>query len=125
MLVMPWMLDPMGNPLMIFRDKRGSIQGHPSRTMMFTGFYRPPRRSGSNSQATSIYTEGNAIGGGAYFSQPVYLGEGPDPTEEGDGSSSIAEAHSVLEDEEDQKIAVTTQVLCIELFRYRTWIKFL
>ncbi|XP_058797994.1 uncharacterized protein LOC131668125 isoform X2 [Phymastichus coffea] len=96
----------MRNPLMIVRDKRGYYQGYPPRTMMFTGFYRPPRRSGSNSQATSIYTEGNAIGGGAYFSQPVYLGGGPDPANDVDMSSSVAEAHPGTEyDESDESAA--------------------
>lgn len=84
-------VDSYGNPVVYLRDKRASA-GYPQRTMMFTGYYRPVRRS-DDGQATGVFAQGNAVSGGSYVAdKPDYLERGPEPIDESGVSSSEAEA---------------------------------
>ena len=70
---------------MFLRNKRTPIGIYPPRAMMFTGYYRPIRRSNNGDQATAVFAQGNSVNGGAYFGdgyQPNYLNSGPEPANE-------------------------------------------
>lgn len=61
---------------------------------MFTGYYRPVRRSNHGGQATGVFAQGNAVSGEAFFGgmQPPHLSNGPEPIEEPEVSSAEAQA---------------------------------
>lgn len=88
------MLDPYGNPIMFLREKRTAVHPYPQRAMMFTGYYRPVRRSNHGGQATGVFAQGNAVSGEAFFGgmQPPHLSNGPEPIEEPEVSSAEAQA---------------------------------
>lgn len=93
------MLDPYGNPIVFLREKRTAVHPYPQRAMMFTGYYRPVRRSGNGGQATGVFAQGNAVSGEAFFGgmQTPHLKGGPEPIEEQEVSS--AEAHAAPADD--------------------------
>lgn len=86
-------IDGYRNQAMLLRLKRDPVAIYPHRAMMFTGFYRPPRRA-TGSQATGVFAQGNAVSGGAYLgdNQPYYLQRGPEPVDEAELTSAEAEA---------------------------------
>ncbi|CAL7939807.1 unnamed protein product [Xylocopa violacea] len=88
------MLDPYGNPIVFLREKRTAVHPYPHRAMMFTGYYRPVRRSSHSGQATGVFAQGNAVSGEAFFGgmQPPHLNNGPEPIEEPEVSSAEAQA---------------------------------
>lgn len=88
------MLDPYGNPIVFLREKRTAVHPYPHRAMMFTGYYRPVRRSSQGGQATGVFAQGNAVSGEAFFAgmQPPHLNNGPEPIEEPEVSSAEAQA---------------------------------
>ncbi|XP_023290373.1 uncharacterized protein LOC105695443 isoform X2 [Orussus abietinus] len=87
------MVDPYGNPMLFLRAKRAPVRPYPQRAMMFTGYYRPARRSANGDQATGIFAEGNAVSGGTYLGdKPTYLDKGPEPIDSHEVSSAEAEA---------------------------------
>lgn len=88
------MLDPYGNPIVFLREKRTAAHPYPHRAMMFTGYYRPVRRSSHGGQATGVFAQGNAVSGEAFFAgmQPPHLKNGPEPIEESEVSSAEAQA---------------------------------
>ncbi|XP_017761799.1 PREDICTED: RNA polymerase II degradation factor 1 [Eufriesea mexicana] len=88
------MLDPYGNPIVFLREKRTAVHPYPHRAMMFTGYYRPVRRSSHGGQATGVFAQGNAVSGEAFFGgmQPPHLNNGPEPIEEPEVSSAEAQA---------------------------------
>lgn len=61
---------------------------------MFTGYYRPVRRSNHAGQATGVFAQGNAVSGEAFFGgmQAPHLKNGPEPIEEPEVSSAEAQA---------------------------------
>ncbi|XP_053996600.1 uncharacterized protein LOC128886070 [Hylaeus anthracinus] len=88
------MLDPYGNPIVFLREKRTAVHPYPNRAMMFTGYYRPVRRS-NGGQATGVFAQGNAVSGEAAFfggMQTPHLRNGPEPIEEQEVSSAEAQA---------------------------------
>ena len=92
------MLDSYGNPIVFLREKRTAVHPYPHRAMMFTGYYRPVRRSNHGGQATGVFAQGNAVSGEAFFGglqQQPRLKNGPEPIEEPEVSS--AEAHAAPE----------------------------
>ncbi|XP_051166159.1 zinc finger homeobox protein 4-like [Leptopilina boulardi] len=96
----PAIMDPYGNPLMFMREKRTSISAYPHRTMMFTGYYRPIRRSNGD-QATAVFAQGNSIKAGTYLKgdfQPNYLKPGPEPINETEQSNTNGEPVSQLDE---------------------------
>ncbi|KAG6801282.1 hypothetical protein HZU73_03403 [Apis mellifera caucasica] len=88
------MVDPYGNPIVFLREKRTAVHPYPQRAMMFTGYYRPVRRSNHGGQATGVFAQGNAVSGEAFFGgmQPPHLNNGPEPIEESEVSSAEAQA---------------------------------
>lgn len=89
------MLDSYGNPIVFLREKRTAVHPYPHRAMMFTGYYRPVRRSNHGGQATGVFAQGNSVSGEAFFGglqQQSRLKNGPEPIEEPEVSS--AEAHA-------------------------------
>ncbi|XP_046142379.1 protein tweety [Osmia bicornis bicornis] len=103
------MLDPYGNPIVFLREKRTAVHPYPHRAMMFTGYYRPVRRSNHAGQATGVFAQGNAVSGEAFFGgmQAPHLKNGPEPIEEPEVSSAEAQAapepeHSYDEQEQTQ-----------------------
>ncbi|XP_017794376.1 PREDICTED: RNA polymerase II degradation factor 1 [Habropoda laboriosa] len=94
------MLDPYGNPIVFLREKRTAVQPYPHRAMMFTGYYRPVRRSSHGGQATGVFAQGNAVSGEAFFGgmQAPHLKNGPEPIEEPEVSSAEAQAAPAPED---------------------------
>ncbi|XP_031840417.1 uncharacterized protein LOC116430420 isoform X2 [Nomia melanderi] len=100
------MLDPYGNPIVFLREKRTPVQPYPHRAMMFTGYYRPVRRSSTGGQATGVFAQGNAVSGEAFFGgmQTPHLNNGPEPIEESEVSSAEAQAAPVPDESynEDQ-----------------------
>ncbi|XP_043287861.1 uncharacterized protein [Venturia canescens] len=97
-------VDSYGNPVVYLRDKRAPA-GYPQRTMMFTGYYRPVRRS-NDAQATGVFAQGNAVSGGSYVAEkPDYLERGPEPIDDSGLSSSEAEAapNPVEQDAQDEQ----------------------
>lgn len=96
------MLDAYGNPVLFLREKRAPINRPiiPHRAMMFTGYYRPSRRSYSTDQAAGVFAQGNAVSGGSYLGgvQSPHLNNGPEPIDEPEVSSAQAEAAPVPED---------------------------
>ncbi|KAK1122977.1 hypothetical protein K0M31_008614 [Melipona bicolor] len=94
----PMMLDSYGNPIVFLREKRTVVHPYPHRAMMFTGYYRPVRRSNHGDQATGVFAQGNAVSGEAFFGglqQQPRLKNGPEPIEEPEVTS--AEAHATPE----------------------------
>lgn len=75
------MVDAYGKPIMFLRDRRAAMHPYPQRTMMFTGYYKPIRRSNNGGQATGVFAQGNAVSGEAYFSglNTPYFRNGPRP----------------------------------------------
>ncbi|XP_046412758.1 uncharacterized protein LOC124176024 isoform X2 [Neodiprion fabricii] len=89
------MLDAYGNPVLFLREKRAPLRPVvPQRAMMFTGYYRPARRSEDGDQATGVFAQGNSVSGGAYLGgiPPTGLKNGPEPIDEPELSSAQAEA---------------------------------
>lgn len=102
------MLDAYGNPIMFLREKRTAVHPYPQRAMMFTGYYRPVRRSNNGGQATGVFAQGNAVSGEAFFGgvHPPHLRGGPEPIEEPEVSSAEAQAAPAPEEaynEEEQR----------------------
>ncbi|XP_012524628.1 uncharacterized protein LOC105830044 [Monomorium pharaonis] len=99
-------LDAYGNPVMFLREKRTIVRPYPHRTMMFTGYYRPIRRTGNNGgQATGVFAQGNAVSGEAFFSgahTPHFKG-GPEPIGEPEVSSAEAQAAPAPEEEQERE----------------------
>lgn len=100
------MLDPYGNPIVFLREKRTAVHPYPNRAMMFTGYYRPVRRSShGGSQATGVFAQGNAVSGEAAFfggMQTPHLKNGPEPIEEQEVSSAEAQAAPAPEESYNQ-----------------------
>ncbi|XP_024893113.1 uncharacterized protein LOC112468237 [Temnothorax curvispinosus] len=97
-------LDAYGNPVMFLREKRTAVRPYPHRTMMFTGYYRPIRRTSNGGQATGVFAQGNAVSGEAFLGgvrHTPHLKRGPEPIEESEVSS--AEAQAALAPEEEQE----------------------
>lgn len=88
------MLDPYGNPIVFLREKRTVVRPYPQKTMMFTSYYRPVRRSSHGAEATGVFAQGNAVSGEAFFGgvQTPHLSNGPEPIEEQKFSSAEAQA---------------------------------
>lgn len=90
------MLDPYGNPVVFLREKRAPVSRAqiPHRAMMFTGYYRPARRSYNADQATGVFAQGNAVSGGSYLGgvPTTRLDNGPEPIDEPEVSRAQAEA---------------------------------
>lgn len=61
---------------------------------MFTGYYRPVRRTSNGGQATGVFAQGNAVTGGAFFGgmHTPRLQGGPQPIDEPEVSSASAQA---------------------------------
>ncbi|EZA54293.1 hypothetical protein DMN91_005977 [Ooceraea biroi] len=99
------MLDAYGNPIMFLRDKRTAAHPYPHRAMMFTGYYRPIRRSSNGDQATGVFAQGNAVSGEAFFGgvHTPHLKGGPEPIEESEVSSAEAQAAPASEEEQDHE----------------------
>ncbi|KYQ46745.1 hypothetical protein ALC60_14266 [Trachymyrmex zeteki] len=95
-------LDTYGNPIMFLREKRTAVRPYPHRTMMFTGYYRPIRRTNNGGQATGVFAQGNAVSGEAFFRgmHTPHLKGGPEPTEESEVSSAEAQAAPAPEEQE-------------------------
>lgn len=79
-----------------------AVRPYPHRTMMFTGYYRPIRRTSNDGQATGVFAQGNAVSGEAFFSgvHTPHLKGGPKPIEESEISSTEAQEASVSEEEQ-------------------------
>ncbi|XP_046735732.1 uncharacterized protein LOC124405126 isoform X1 [Diprion similis] len=89
------MLDAYGNPVLFLREKRAPLRPVvPQRAMMFTGYYRPARRSEDGDQATGVFAQGNSVSGGSYLGgiPPTGLKNGPEPIDEPEVSRAQAEA---------------------------------
>jgi len=96
------MLDAYGNPVMFLRDKRTAVHPYPHRAMMFTGYYRPTRRSSNGDQATGVFAQGNAVSGEAsFFGGVPHLKDGPEPIDEPEVSSAEAQAAPASDDGRD------------------------
>ncbi|CAL1681854.1 unnamed protein product [Lasius platythorax] len=94
-------LDPDSSPIMFLREKRTVARPYPHRAMMFTGYYRPIRRTG-NGQATGLFAQGNAVSGETFFSgmhHAPHLKDGPEPIEESEVSSAQAHAAPASDEE--------------------------
>ncbi|XP_024936986.1 skin secretory protein xP2 [Cephus cinctus] len=96
------MMDPYGNPVLFVREKRTPVHPYPHRAMMFTGYYRPARRTSNVGQATGVYAQGNAVSGGAYLGESPYLKRGPEPVEEITSAEAEAAPESPEQDQQDQ-----------------------
>lgn len=108
------MMDAYGNPVLFVREKRTPIQPYPQRAMMFTGYYRPVRRSNNGGQASGVFAQGNAVSGEAFFGglQSPNFKNGPEPIEEPEVSSAEAQAAPEPEEalpENDQEIPVQNE----------------
>lgn len=75
---------------------------YPHRAMMFTGYYRPTRRSNNGGQATGVFAQGNSVSGETFFGNVPHLKNGPEPIEEPEISS--AEAQAAPEQEQQQNL---------------------
>ncbi|XP_018059100.1 PREDICTED: uncharacterized protein LOC108694247 [Atta colombica] len=95
-------LDTYDNPVMFLREKRTAVRPYPHRTMMFTGYYRPIRRTNNSGQATGVFAQGNAVSGEAFFGgmHTPHLKGGPEPIEESEVSSAEAQAAPAPEEQE-------------------------
>ncbi|XP_011632834.1 uncharacterized protein LOC105424342 [Pogonomyrmex barbatus] len=95
-------LDTYNNPVMFLREKRTAVRS-PHRTMMFTGYYRPIRRTNNDGQATGVFAQGNAVSGEAFFGDvhAPHLKGGPEPIEEPEVSSAEAQAAPASEEEQE------------------------
>lgn len=82
------------SPVLFLREKRTVARPYPHRAMMFTGYYRPIRRSGNGDHATGLFAQGNAVSGQAFFGgmHAPHLKDGPEPIEEPEVSSAHAQA---------------------------------
>ncbi|XP_015187919.1 PREDICTED: uncharacterized protein LOC107072464 [Polistes dominula] len=105
------MMDAYGNPVLFVREKRTPISPYPQRAMMFTGYYRPVRRSNNGGQAGGVFAQGNAVSGEAFFGgmQSSNFKPGPEPIEEPEVSSAEAQAAPEPEEplpENDQELPV-------------------
>lgn len=69
--------------------------------MMFTGYYRPVRRSSNRGQATGVFAQGNAVTGQAFFGGVPRLNDGPEPIEEPEVTSAEAQAAPAPEETYD------------------------
>lgn len=98
-------LDAYGKPVMFLREKRTVVRPFPHRTMMFTGYYRPIRRTSNGGQATGVFAQGNAVSGGAFFGgvHSPHLKGGPEPIEEPEVSSAEAQAAPAPEEEQERE----------------------
>ncbi|KAL2738121.1 zinc finger protein jing [Vespula maculifrons] len=108
------MMDAYGNPVLFVREKRTPIQTYPQRAMMFTGYYRPVRRSNNGGQASGVFAQGNAVSGEAFFGglQSPNFKNGPEPIEEPEVSSAEAQAAPEPEEalpEHDQEIPIQNE----------------
>jgi hypothetical protein len=93
------MLDAYGNPVMFLREKRTAAHPYPHRAMMFTGYYRPTRRSNNGGQATGVFAQGNAVSGEtSFFGGVPHLKDGPEPIDESEVSSAEAQAAPASDD---------------------------
>lgn len=90
---------------MFLREKRTAVRPYPHRTMMFTGYYRPIRRTSKGGQATGVFAQGNAVSGEAFFGDmhTPHLKDGPTPIEESEVSSAEAQAAPVSEQEQEHE----------------------
>jgi len=68
---------------------------------MFTGYYRPIRRTSNGGQATGVFAQGNAVSGEAFFGGRPHLKDGPEPIEESEVSSAEAQAAPAPEEEQE------------------------
>ncbi|KAI4492063.1 hypothetical protein M0802_010071 [Mischocyttarus mexicanus] len=105
------MMDAYGNPVLFVREKRTPIPPYPQRAMMFTGYYRPVRRSNNGGQAGGVFAQGNAVSGEAFFGgmQTPNFKNDPEPIEEPEVSSAEAQAAPEPQEplpENDQDIPV-------------------
>ncbi|XP_077272610.1 uncharacterized protein LOC143903093 [Temnothorax americanus] len=99
-------LDAYGNPVMFLREKRTAVRPYPHRTMMFTGYYRPIRRTSNGGQATGVFAQGNAVSGEAFLGgvrHTPHLKRGPEPIEESEVSSAEAQAAPAPEEEQEHE----------------------
>lgn len=80
------------------------MRPYPHRTMMFTGYYRPIRRT-NNGQATGVFAQGNAVSGEAFFGgvHTPHLKGGPEPIGESEVSSAEAQAAPGSEEEQERE----------------------
>ncbi|KAL0124692.1 hypothetical protein PUN28_006502 [Cardiocondyla obscurior] len=95
-------MDAYGNPVMFLREKRTVLRPYPHRTMMFTGYYRPIRRT-NNGQATGVFAQGNSVSGEAFFGGVPHLKNGPEPVEEPEVSSAEAQAAPTSAEEQERE----------------------
>ncbi|XP_067217360.1 uncharacterized protein [Linepithema humile] len=97
------MLDTYSNPIMFPREKRTAVRPYPHRAMMFTGYYRPIRRSNNGDQASGVFAQGNAVSGETFFGgvHTPHLKNGPEPIDEPEVSS--AEAQAAPQEEQEQE----------------------
>lgn len=72
---------------------------------MFTGYYRPIRRTNNGGQATGVFAQGNAVSGEAFFGgmHTPHLKGGPEPIEESEVSSANAQAAPAPEEEQEHE----------------------
>lgn len=98
-------LDAYGNPVMFLREKRTAMRPYPHRTMMFTGYYRPIRRTSNGGHATGVFAQGNSVSGEAFFGgvHTPHLKGGPEPIEESEVSSAEAQAAPGSEEEQEHE----------------------
>lgn len=82
------------SPIIFLREKRTVARPYPHKAMMFTGYYRPIRRSGNGGHATGLFAQGNTVSGQAFFGgmHEPHLKDGPEPIEESEVSSAHAQA---------------------------------
>ncbi|XP_072764217.1 uncharacterized protein [Anoplolepis gracilipes] len=94
-------MDPNNSSVIFLREKRTVARPYPHRAMMFTGYYRPIRRTGNGGHATGLFAQGNTVGGQAFFSgmHATHLNHGPEPIEEPEVSSAHAQAAPDLDEE--------------------------
>lgn len=82
-----------------------AVRSYPHRTMMFTGYYRPIRRTSDGGQATGVFAQGNAVSGEALFKDmhTSHLKGGPKSTEESEVSSAEAQAAQAAPASEEEQ----------------------
>lgn len=89
------------SPIIFLREKRTVARPYPHKAMMFTGYYRPIRRSGNGGHATGLFAQGNTVSGQAFFGgmHEPHLKDGPEPIEESEVSSAHAQAAPTFDEE--------------------------
>ncbi|XP_070160685.1 AT-rich interactive domain-containing protein 1B-like [Polyergus mexicanus] len=94
-------IDSNSSPTTFLREKRTVARPYPHRAMMFTGYYRPIRRSGNDDHATGLFAQGNAVSGQAFFSgmHAPHLKDGPEPIEEPEVPNAQAQAAPASDEE--------------------------